>query len=138
IVERGRIYEKQPAPKNVIIDYESPRVNIDRRVYDEGIIKINDPDNYVTARPNGELRLVNRINDLPITNLVSSNTIYQPQWTHVRPKTPSPFVSKSMVSLTSRPKSSYVNSPIKGPYQYVGPWNTTYRTSYTGRGHGKL
>ena len=134
IVERGKIYEKQPAPKNVIIEYENPQVQIDRRVYDEGVIKINDPSLYTTARPNGELRVVEKITDLPVPNLVSTSTVVYPS----RPYTPT--INRTTISMNdvsnltkSRPKTCFT-SPIKGPVSYNGPWNTTYRTSYTGRG----
>lgn len=135
IVERGKIYEKQPAPKNVIIDYEVPRVQIDRRVYDEGVYKINNPERYTSARPNGELRLVDRISDMPAPNATSyTTTVYKPTWNPARSVTP----NKASQSLTDlRPKTSIVTSSIKGPIAYVGPWNTTYRTSYNAKGYNR-
>lgn len=131
IVERGRIYEKQPAPRNVIIDYESPRVQIDRRIYDEGIIKVNEPQRYTSARPNGELRIVDRISDLPMPNATSySTTVYEP--------TTSYRAASSLTNLAEmsrpRPKTTHgAYSIIRGPVSYIGPWNTTYQSSYNGR-----
>jgi hypothetical protein len=132
IVERGRIYEKQPNPKNVIIEYENPHVNIDRHVYDEGVLRA-DPRTYSSMesyRNNAELRIVDRINDLPMPNSDSYQTrSYTPAptyYTSIRPSTPK----------LARPKTasgSLVINPPKGPTSYVGPWNTTYRSSYTGR-----
>jgi len=134
IVERGRIYEKQPNPKNVIIEYENPNVNIDRRVYDEGVIRA-DPRTYSSMesyRNNAELRVVDRINDIPMPNASYSHSY-----------TPAP-VSTQHISVNTRPVtpklsrpkttsgSLVINAP-KGPTSYNGPWNTTYRSSYTGR-----
>lgn len=134
IVERGRIYEKQPNPKNVIIEYENPNVNIERNVYDEGIIRA-DPRTYSSMesyRNNAELQVVDRITDIPMPNAQYSTfksyapTSNQHISVNTRPVTPK----------LSRPKTTsgqmVINAP-KGPTSYNGPWNTTYRSSYTGR-----
>ena len=129
IVERGRIYEKQPNPKNVIIEYENPRINIDRCVYDEGILRA-DPRSYSSLesyRNNAEVRIVDRINDMPMPNVEYRRPMTPAaNYTIVRPVTPK----------LSRPKTAsgslVINAP-KGPTSYAGPWNTTYRSSYTGR-----
>jgi hypothetical protein len=133
IVERGKIYEKQPNPKNVIIEYENPRINIDRRVYDEGVLRA-DPRCYSSLesyRNYAEVRMVDKINDIPMPNAECYRQVTPAaNYTVVRPITPK----------FSRPKTasgSLVINPPKGPTSYVGPWNTTYRSSYTGRGFGK-
>ena len=140
IVERGKIYEKQPNPKNVIIEYENPHVNLEKRVYDEGVIRA-DPRTYSSLesyRNNAELRIVDRINDVPMPNAT--------EYTHVRSYTPAPAhttyqcqtqtLNRPVTPKLSRPKTasgSLVINPPKGPTSYNGPWNTTYRASYTGK-----
>ena len=138
IVERGKIYEKQPAPKNVIIEYENPNVNIQRNVYDEGIIRA-DPNTYSTyGLSNSEVRIVDKISDLPMAN--SQYTSYTPApVTSIQLPTQltRPVTPKLTSSLLNRPKSGATTVP-RGPIAYTGPWNTTYRSSYTGRGFGSL
>jgi hypothetical protein len=135
ILERGRMYERQPDPKNIIIDYEQPRVNIDRRVYDEGVIRA-DPRTYSSMesyRNNAhEVRVVDRITDAPMAN--SSYSSY-PVQTYSRPAS---TYNRAVTPLLSRPKTSsgpmIIGGGPKGPAGYNGPWNTTYRSSYNGKG----
>lgn len=140
IVERGRIYEKQPNPKNVIIEYENPNVNIERSVYDEGVIRA-DPRSYSSLesyRNNAEIRMVDRINDFPMPNATEYRTYAPASTQHItintRPVTP----KMSLNGINGRPKTAsgslVARGPIaKGPTSYNGPWNTTYRSSYTGK-----
>jgi hypothetical protein len=133
VVERGKVYEKQPAPKNVIIEYERPNVQIDKQVYDEGVLRV-DPRSYNLYSSNGreEVRVVDRINDLPVPTHRSSQqpVLYQ----HLtRPTTGSKLIQ--VVEPQPQPPALNSNVLAKGPVSYAGPWNTTYRSSYTGKGY---
>jgi hypothetical protein len=122
IVEKAKLHPKLPAPKNVIIDYEHSNINIERQLVDEGIIKA-DPTKFIRIdQPNAELRLVDEIRDLP-----APSARYTPN--RLAPVTQRPVTPK----LTSS-----VSTPTipKGPVSYSGPWNTTYRSSFTGRSFG--
>ncbi len=120
IVERGKIYGKIPAPKNVIIDHEIPHIHIDRQIYNEGVIRA-DPSSYrnLNGYSTAELKIVDKINDLPSHNII----------TITRPATPTYYIQKLEVV---RPKTASAK-PSSGPYSFSGPWATTYRSSYTGR-----
>ena len=122
IVEKAPIYKKLPAPKNVIIEYEKPRTIIETAIYNEGIIRA-DPNVYMTSNPNGELRIVDKIYDMN-----NSDSYYTPvntlTYRHVEPQ----IELKQAKPSKPLPQNS-------GPSTYYGPWNTTYRTSYTARGH---
>lgn len=134
IVERGKTWEKQPAPKNVIIEYERPNVIVDKRVYDEGVIRA-DPCTYnsYSSCGNEEVRVVDHITDLPVPNAAG-----QPppvQWTSSRPVTSYARECEKPKQQISASGSSVI---AKGPVTYgAGPWNTTYRSSYTSRGFAK-
>ena len=135
IVERGKIYEKQPAPKNVIIEYERPAVNIEKQVFEEGVIRA-DPNSYLNSSySNAEVRIVDQITDLPARY---TPTWQQPPTTTIvtRPLTPKarPVTPKTNTLISELNKTS--TSTVRGPVSYSGPWNTTYRSSYTGRGFG--
>lgn len=123
LVERGRTYERQPPPKNVIIEYEHPTVNLERQIFDEGVLRA-DPANYNRVGYNGELRIVDKITDLPTANSAFAAQTYQPMWSNA---------SSSYATPRDYPSPM---STARGPTQYMGPWNTTYRSSYTGRGYG--
>lgn len=108
-------------PKNVIIEYEHPPVSLERQVFDEGVLRAN-PSDYNMVRTNGELRIVDKINDIPSSNPGIVRT-YQPLYTNAS-------------STYATPRASQQLTTVRGPTQYLGPWNTTYRSSYTGRGYG--
>jgi hypothetical protein len=132
IVERAKVYDRPAHPKNVIIEYENPRVNVEKQVYDEGIIRV-DPNTYNRTGVNGELRIVDRITDLPIPNATS----YQPPANLSSSVPYTTQVNTSLSDLSRVNTTNYLTSsaPVaRGPASYVGPWNTTYRSSYTGRG----
>lgn len=57
---------KTPSPKNVIIEYEKPKAVAIRQVIEEGIFRV-DPLTYQSSS-RGEVRIVDRITDLPIEN----------------------------------------------------------------------
>ena len=59
--------QQHPPPKNVIIEYEKPKAVAVRQVIEEGIFRV-DPATYQSAHSEGEVRIVDRITDLPIQN----------------------------------------------------------------------
>jgi hypothetical protein len=59
--------QQNPPPKNVIIEYEKPKAVAIRQVIEEGIFRV-DPATYQSAHSEGEVRIVDRITDLPIQN----------------------------------------------------------------------
>lgn len=63
------VTQKPPTPKNVIIEYEKPKAVAIRQVIEEGVFRV-DPTTYQTstAPGGGEVRIVDRITDLPIEN----------------------------------------------------------------------
>jgi hypothetical protein len=68
-VQKVKPQPPQPAPKNVIIEYEKPKAVAIRQVIEEGIFRV-DPATYESQMSHvnngGEVRLVDRITDLPI------------------------------------------------------------------------
>jgi len=134
IVERGKTYEKQPAPKNVIIEYEKPPVQVEKQVCEEGVMRA-DPNTYLSTRPCGEVAVVDKITELPQPNTSCCHPSMARSYTpsaaaNVTATSLNPMRSKTSLEQTS------VNTPpvAKGPASFVSPWNTTYRTSYTGKG----
>ena len=155
IVERAKTFEKQPAPKNVIIEYERPNVCIDKQVFDEGVIRA-DPRNYNVYSSCGreEIRVVDNITDMPVPTTRSQygqarmcannvhlcscpsnggsgctcggNVQYQ--------SAPRPVTASYAKEEKPKISASGSNVLAKGPASYAGPWNTTYRSSYTGKG----
>lgn len=133
IIERGKTFARIPTPKNIIIDHEVPRINVEQHVYNEGTFRADPKQNHVlnTTTPS-ELRVVNKIYDLPSHTVHVSN--------QSRPVTPSYYLQKLEV-MQSQPKflrastdmPSRLPKTAMGPYNYSGPWNTTYRSSYTGK-----
>ena len=140
IVERAKPVEKQPAPKNVIIEYERPGVCADKCVVDEGVIRA-DPRTYNSYQSCGreEVRVVDRITDLPVANgrALTQMQLYHPS-AQQRPATPAPAQSYPRPA-TAKINASGSNVVAKGPVSYAaGPWNTTYRSSYKGAGFDSL
>ncbi len=124
IIEKGKIYSKLPTPKNVIIDYERPNVNVQRIVQNEGIIQAEPSTYNITTRPNGEIKVVEKIYDLP----PQSTSLHLEQ----AASTPAKRLNSSYTPIV-RTKSAAV---LRGTYNYNDPWRSTYRSSYTGRGFG--
>lgn len=130
IVERGKIYAQHPQPKNVIIDHEIPNISVDQQVYNEGTFRADPSRNhYIDGRTrNAELQVVDKIYDLPSHTVQMTN--------QSRPSTPKYYLQKLELvrSKTQVPTmSKELPKTAMGPYNYAGPWNTTYRSSYTGK-----
>lgn len=119
ILERGKIHEKLPAPRNVIIDYEKPNVNVQRIIHNDGVIRV-DPISYTLSQPNGELKIVDKIYELPTQNM------------HLQQAKSIP--AKTFVG--SVPLARAKSALVRGPTLQSDPWRSTYKTSYTGRGFG--
>lgn len=124
IVERGKTFARLPTPKNVIIDHEIPHINIEKNVYNEGTHRA-DPRSYSRLSNNAELKIVDKIYDMPAhTTVVSDQS---------RPFTPSYYLQKLELVRSKTAVPSELPKTAMGPYNYSGPWNTTYRSSYTGK-----
>ncbi len=68
IIQRFKPLVSQSLPKNIIIEYEKPKAVAVRHVVEEGVYRV-DPTTYQTSTTsNGEVRIVERITDLPIEN----------------------------------------------------------------------
>lgn len=68
IIQKIKQQAQQPPPKNVIIEYDTPKAVAVRQVIEEGIFRV-DPATYeANSAANGEVRIVDRITDLPIEN----------------------------------------------------------------------
>ena len=103
----------------MIIDHEVPHIQINTHIYNEGVYRA-DPQSYRRLEgTKAELKLVDKINEMPSQRIVSAN----------RPATPNYYTEKMEVVRPKTP-SAYTHS---GPYNYSGPWNTTYRTSYNNK-----
>jgi len=130
--ERPVIVERAPAPeiirppKNVIIEYESPQARHEQVIVDEGVFRA-DPRSYSATSTMGEVRIVDKITDLPVnyskyltnrrpsSRSMSSTNVYDQQ--------PS---SQPQLSQTE-PAQQYRTSTLN----YPGAYTTTYRASYT-------
>ncbi len=128
IVEKAKPIERAPAPKNVIIEYERPNVCVEKQVTDEGVVRA-DPRTYNPYNSCGreEVRVVDRITDLPVTNVHQSG---------YRLMSASHGGNLNQVYQQARPATSRINASgssvlAKGPATYTGPWNTTYKASYS-------
>lgn len=135
IVERCKTFEKQPAPKNLIIEYEKPPVQIDKLVSEEGVIRA-DPNTYLSTRPCGEVAVVDKITELPQPNTggcyQSLPRSYTPS-SNLNATTMNPLRSKSTMEHVSLSTPPPVVSG-KGPMPAFDQWKTTYRSSYKGQG----
>ncbi|CAF0719722.1 unnamed protein product [Brachionus calyciflorus] len=68
IIQKIKQAPQQPSPKNVIIEYDTPKAVAVRQVIEEGIFRV-DPATYeINDASHGEIRIVDRITDLPIEN----------------------------------------------------------------------
>lgn len=126
IMERGKIYAQQPTPKNVIIDHEVPHVSIDQHVYHEGTFRADPERNHILdAAVRSELKVVDKIYDLPAHTVHVSN--------QSRPTTPKYYLQKLELVRSKTDMPSELPRTAMGPFNYSGPWNTTYRSSYTSK-----
>lgn len=124
IVERAPLPEIIRPPKNVIIEYEQPRVHHEQVIVDEGVFRA-DPQSHNGTSTIGEVRIVDKITDLPVNyskylterrpsaRAMSSTSLYEQ-------KPPTPQFSQT------EPAQQYRTST----YNYPGAYTTTYRASY--------
>ena len=150
IVERAKVAPKQPAPKNVIIEYENKQRGVDRIVFDDGVIRAN-PASHSLSRPmsrsNAEIRMVERIGDAYSSaanfNYTPAPSAVQP-FRHRQPQQQQHFTPQEQAAINraltagqpqqySKPKQQpFKPTSPRGPTAYLGPFNTTYRSSYGG------
>jgi hypothetical protein len=140
IVERAKLAPKQPAPKNVIIEYENKHRGVDRVVFDDGVIRA-DPFTHNRSRPmsrsNAEIRVVDRITDFSAAN----NTQATPRATTVHLHQESNYTPQEQANIERvmnyptqqyKPKQApkYQTAEPHGPTAFLGAYSTTYRSSY--------
>ncbi|CAM4783927.1 unnamed protein product [Rotaria magnacalcarata] len=130
IVERAAPLEVIRPPKNVIIEYEQPKAHHEQIIIDEGVFRA-DPQSHRATSTMGEVRMVDRITDLPVD--------YSKYLTNHRPQTvqaqsyrcsnfydcQSPQPQLSHTEPTQQYRATTAN--------YPGAYTTTYRASYTNK-----
>lgn len=128
IVERAPAAEVIRPPKNVIIEYEQPKAHHEQIIIDEGVFRA-DPNSHNATSTIGEVRIVDKITDLPV-NYSKYLTNRRPQSVQSRPpsnagryeqQAPQPQFSQT------EPAQQYRTTT----YNYPGAYTTTYRASYT-------
>lgn len=136
IVERAPAQEIIRAPKNLIIEYEQPRAHHEQVIIDEGVFRA-DPRTYNSTSTIGEVRMVDKITDLPV-NYSKYLTNRRPQTGQVRSSSygniqeqyqqaPQPQFSQT------EPAQQYRTTT----YNYPGAYTTTYRSSYANQSGGR-
>ncbi|CAF0842890.1 unnamed protein product [Adineta ricciae] len=137
IVERAPPAEVIRAPKNLIIEYEQPRAHHEQVIIDEGVFRA-DPQSHNATSTIGEVRIVDKITDLPVN--------YSKYLNNRRPQTGQPRLSSSTGNIydqyqqAPQQQLSQTEPPQQyrtTTYNYPGAYTTTYRASYTnqsGRG----
>jgi len=126
IVEKAPQYETVRPPKNVIIEYESPKAHSEQVVVDEGVFHA-DPNTHNATSSVGEVRIVDKITDLPM-NYSKYLTNRRPQSTQsISSSTPSLVQYNQPQFSQAEPASQYRTTT----YNYPGAYTTTYRSSYT-------
>lgn len=130
IVERAPAVEMIRPPKNVIIEYEQAKAHHEQVIVDEGVFRA-DPLSHNSTSTIGEVRIVDRITDLPVnyskyltnrrpasvqSHSASVGHVYEQQQ-----PAPQPQFSQT------EPAQQYRSST----YNYPGAYTTTYRSSYT-------
>lgn len=141
LVERsGKFYEKQPNPKNIIIDYENPKVSDEKVIFNEGTIRA-DPRTYESFETENkskpEIRLVNKIDDVLVNYDSKMFSSSGDQGTSLLNSSNSTTALNKYKPIESNTKPTESGATANSSQMYVakgGIWNTTYRSSYTGQG----
>jgi hypothetical protein len=131
VVERAPPPEIIRPPKNVIIQYEQPKAHHQQVVVNEGVYRA-DPQTHTATSAAGELRVVDKITDLPLDyskfladrppESVQNRSLSSPNFYEQQPLQP-------QFSQTE-PTQQYRTTN----YNYPGAYTTTYRSSYTNQG----
>jgi hypothetical protein len=132
--ERPVIVERAPAPdvirppKNVIIQYEQPTAHHEQIITDEGVFHA-DPLTHHATSTIGEVRMVDKITDLPV-NYSKYLTNRRPPSNQSRP----PSNASTYEQQAPQPQFSQTEPAQQyrtTTYNYPGAYTTTYRSSYT-------
>jgi hypothetical protein len=135
IVERAPPLEIIRPPKNAIIEYEQPRAHHEQVVIDEGVFRA-DPHSHNATSSIGEVRIVDRITDLPV-NYSKYLLNRRPQSAHSRSAS-----SPNLYEQRQSPQPQFSQTEPAPQYRtttynYPGAYTTTYRASYTNRNTGR-
>ncbi|UJR20944.1 hypothetical protein I4U23_024053 [Adineta vaga] len=131
IVERAPPAEIIRAPKNLIIEYEQPRAHHEQVIIDEGVFRA-DPNSHNATSTIGEVRIVDKITDLPVN--------YSKYLNNRRPQTGQQRASSSYGNTYEQqqqePQQQFSQTEPAQQYRtttynYPGAYTTTYRSSYT-------
>ncbi|CAF4519809.1 unnamed protein product [Rotaria socialis] len=130
IVERAAPIEFIRPPKNVIIEYEQPKAHHEQIIIDEGVFRA-DPRSHNATSTMGEVRMVDRITDLPmdyskyLTNHRSQTVQAQSYRSSNCYECQSPQPQLSHTEPTQQYSTTTAN--------YPGAYTTTYRASYSNK-----
>ncbi|CAF2516213.1 unnamed protein product [Rotaria sp. Silwood2] len=128
IVERAPPLDIIRPPKNVIIEYEQPKAHHEQIIIDEGVFRA-DPQSHNATSTMGEVRIVDRITDLPMD--------YSKYLSNRRPQTVQSYSASNpnLYERQSPPPQLSQTEPAQQyrstTYNYPGAYTTTYRASYT-------
>jgi hypothetical protein len=135
--ERPVIVQRAPAPefirppKNVIIEYEQAKAHHEQVVVDEGVFHA-DPHTHNATSTMGEVRMVDKITDLPV-NYSKYLTNRRPETGQSRPPSNTNYYDQQQQQAPqpqfsqTEPAQQYRSTT----YNYPGAYTTTYRSSYT-------
>lgn len=138
IVERAPAAEIIRPPKNLIIEYEQPRAHHEQVIIDEGVFRA-DPNTYNATSTMGEVRIVDKITDLPVNYSKYLNN-RRPQTSQSQSRSASYGNVHEQYQQAPQPQFSQTEPAQQyrtTTYNYPGAYTTTYRSSYTnqsGRG----
>lgn len=135
IVERAPVAEVIRPPKNVIIEYEQPKAHHEQVIIDEGVFRA-DPSSHNATSTIGEVRIVDKITDLPVNYSKYLSNRRPPS---VQSRTPS---SATMYESHPAPQAQFSQpEPAQqyrsSTYNYPGAYTTTYRSSYTNQNNNR-
>jgi len=126
IVERAPALEMIRPPKNVIIEYEQPRAHHEQVIIDEGVFRA-DPSSHNATSTMGEVRIVDKITDLPVNYSKYLSNRRPPSMQARTPSNASTYERPPAQFSQPEPAQQYRSTT----YNYPGAYTTTYRSSYT-------
>ncbi|CAF3332170.1 unnamed protein product [Rotaria socialis] len=132
IVQRAPAPEVIRPPKNVIIQHEQPKAHHEQIITDEGVFHA-DPQYHNATSTIGEVRIVDKITDLPV-NYSKYLTNRRPETVQSRaPSTASQYQPAPQQFTQAEPGPEYRSTN----YNYPGAYTTTYRASYTNQNQNR-
>ncbi|CAF1014082.1 unnamed protein product, partial [Didymodactylos carnosus] len=129
IVERAQPAEILRPPKNVIIEYERPKAHHEQIITDEGVFRA-DPSTHHATSTIGEVRVVDRITDLPVNYSKYLTNRSRPPSSSSSPN----LAYSNQMQQQNQPQFNQtepVSQYRTTTYNYPGAYTTTYRSSYT-------